>query len=126
MQKSQKKAQRKTFIKVKVIVCATFNNTFVVITTPEGNVLVQHSAGASGFKGSKKCTPFAATTAAEIAVKKAIETYGAKEADIFVKGPGSGRDAAVRAVASMLKITSVADVTPLPHNGCRQEKERRV
>ena len=105
---------------------ATFNNTMVTITDQAGNTLSWKSAGAMGFKGSRKSTPFAAQVAADEAAKQAME-HGLRTAVVLVKGPGSGREAALRALAAAgLKITLVRDVTPLPHNGCRPPKRRRV
>ncbi|MCM8779421.1 MAG: 30S ribosomal protein S11 [Candidatus Omnitrophica bacterium] len=105
---------------------ATFNNTIITITDPLGQVVTWSSAGTVGFKGSRKSTPFAAQIAASDAAKKALE-YGVKEIDVLVKGPGSGRETAIRALQSSgLKINSIKDVTPIPHNGCRPPKRRRV
>lgn len=105
---------------------ATFNNTVVTITDRNGATLVWSSAGSSGFKGSKKSTPFAAQVAAEQAAKKAME-FGVKEVEVRIKGPGSGRESAVRALgAAGLTVTMIKDVTPIPHNGCRPPKRRRV
>ncbi len=105
---------------------STFNNTIVTITDPSGNVLSWSSAGAQGFKGSRKSTPFAAQQAAEDAAAKAME-HGLKTVAVYVTGPGSGREAALRALAAVgLKITLIRDVTPIPHNGCRPPKRRRV
>lgn len=105
---------------------ATFNNTIVTITDPAGNTVSWASAGAKGFKGSRKSTPFAAQMVAEEAARKAMD-HGMKAAAVNVKGPGSGRESALRAIAhSGLKITSIRDVTPIPHNGCRPPKRRRV
>ncbi len=105
---------------------ATFNNTILTITDPQGNAVVWGSAGASGFKGSRKSTPFAARTAAEMTVR-AAKDLGLQEVDVFVKGPGPGREAAIRAIqASGVKVRSISDVTPIPHNGCRPPKKRRV
>jgi len=105
---------------------ATFNNTIVTITDTNGGSIVSSSSGAVGFKGTKKGTPFAAQLAAEAAGKKAIET-GVREIDVFVKGPGSGRETAIRALQAVgLSILSIKDVTPIPHNGCRPKKRRRV
>jgi small subunit ribosomal protein S11 len=105
---------------------ATFNNTIVTITDVKGEVISWSSAGACGFKGSKKGTPFAAQTAAENAVRQALE-QGMKEAEITVSGPGSGRETAIRAIRTAgLGITLLKDVTPIPHNGCRPPKKRRV
>ncbi len=105
---------------------ASFNNTFVTVTDLSGNVIVWASAGSQGFKGSRKSTPFAAQRAAEIVAKKAMEN-GMKQVDIFVKGPGSGRESAIRALqAAGLRVNLIKDVTPIPHNGCRPPKRRRV
>jgi len=105
---------------------ATFNNTIVTITDTNGGSIVSSSSGAVGFKGTKKGTPFAAQLAAEAAGKKAIET-GVREINVFVKGPGSGRETAIRALQAVgLSILSIKDVTPIPHNGCRPKKRRRV
>lgn len=105
---------------------ATFNNTIVSITDPQGGVVAWATAGGAGFKGTKKGTPFAAQSAAEMAAKRALER-GVKEVSVMVKGPGSGRETAIRALqATGLEITSIKDVTPIPHNGCRPRKRRRV
>ena len=105
---------------------ATFNNTIVTITDPQGNTLAWSTAGAQGFKGSRKSTPFAAQMAAQEACKKAQE-YGVRSAFAYIKGPGSGRESALRAInASGIRITGIKDVTPVPHNGCRPPKKRRV
>ncbi|MEE8242804.1 MAG: 30S ribosomal protein S11 [candidate division NC10 bacterium] len=105
---------------------ATFNNTIVTITDPQGNVVTWASAGSVGFKGSRKSTPFAAQTASENAAQKAM-SHGMREVRVYVKGPGAGREAAVRALqAAGLEITVIKDVTPIPHNGCRPPKRRRV
>jgi small subunit ribosomal protein S11 len=105
---------------------ATFNNTIVTITDPNGGVLTWASAGNLGFKGSRKSTPYAAQMAAAAAAKKAMD-FGMKQVDIFVKGPGAGRESAIRALqAAGLEINLIKDVTPVPHNGCRPPKRRRV
>ena len=105
---------------------ATFNNTIVTITDPAGNTVAWSSAGVRGFKGSRKSTPFAAQLVAEDAAKKAME-HGMKAVGIFIKGPGAGRESALRAIANAgLRITVIKDVTPIPHNGCRPPKRRRV
>jgi len=105
---------------------ATFNNTIVTITDPNGDVISWASAGNLGFKGSRKSTPYAAQIAASSAAKKAID-FGMKQVDIFVKGPGAGRESAIRALqAAGLEINLIKDVTPVPHNGCRPPKRRRV
>lgn len=107
-------------------ILATFNNTIITITDKKGNTVAWASCGAIGFKGSKKSTPFAAQVASESAAKKAIE-HGVKTVEVLVKGPGSGRESAIRALqAAGLQITLIKDVTPIPHNGCRPPKRRRV
>lgn len=105
---------------------ASFNNTVITITDTQGNAICWSSSGAAGFKGSKKSTPFAAQRASEMVAKKAMEN-GLKEVEVFISGPGSGRESAVRALQTTgLRITAIKDVTPLPHNGCRAPKRRRV
>jgi small subunit ribosomal protein S11 len=109
-----------------VHILASFNNTIVTIADREGNTVTWASTGSSGFKGSKKSTPFAAGVAAENAAKKALER-GVKEVEVFVKGPGAGRESAIRSIqAAGLTIRAIKDVTPIPHNGCRPQKRRRV
>jgi small subunit ribosomal protein S11 len=122
-----KKKSKKNIAKGVVYVAATFNNTVITITDEMGNVLAWSSAGALGFKGSKKSTPFAAQEAVEDAMKKAME-HGIKEVGIKVQGPGSGRDTAVKAIGAIegIRVYSLKDITPLPHNGCRPPKKRRV
>ncbi|MCE2459224.1 MAG: 30S ribosomal protein S11 [Pseudomonadales bacterium] len=106
---------------------ASFNNTIITITDRQGNALCWATAGGSGYRGSRKSTPFAAQVASERAANSAMEQYGMKSVDVFVKGPGPGRESAVRAMnAAGLKINSISDVTPIPHNGCRPPKRRRV
>ncbi len=125
--------RRKSARKVKrvlssgqVHILATFNNTIVTVTDTQGNAVTSASAGQSGFKGSRKSTPFAARVAAEQAMKNA-QQFGLQEVQIFVKGPGPGRENAIRAVqAAGVRVTSITDVTPVPHNGCRPPKKRRV
>lgn len=109
----------------KVCIGCTFNNTHVIFTDPQGNVIAWQTAGGSGFKGSRKSTPYAAQMAARSACQKAKE-FGLKSVDIFVKGPGSGRESAIRAIAEFFKVASISDVTKIPFNGCKQRKERRV
>jgi len=105
---------------------SSFNNTVVTICDPQGNTLAWATAGHMGFKGSRKSTPFAAQMAAESAAKEAME-HGMREVEVFVKGPGSGREAAIRSLqAAGLEVSSIKDVTPIPHNGCRPPKRRRV
>lgn len=110
----------------KAFIHATFNNTIVTITDPQGNTLCWASAGTAGFKGSRKSTPYAARLAAQNAARTA-QDYGVQELDVVVKGPGPGREAAIRSLqASGIKVRSIADATPVPHNGCRPPKKRRV
>lgn len=110
----------------KVFVTATFNNTLVSITNDKGDIVTWSSAGHKGFKGARKSTPYAATTAVEDAAKRAMEK-GIKSVEVYVKGPGSGRDSALRAIKSVgLSISLIADITPIPHNGPRARKKRRV
>ena len=110
----------------KIFISASFNNTLVNITDDTGNSLAWGSSGSSGFKGTRKATPFAATTAVEKVVTKAKDELGVREVEVYIKGPGSGRDAALRAIrASGLKISMIADVTPIPHDGPRPKKRRR-
>ena len=122
-----KKKAKKSIAKAVVYVAATFNNTVITVTDEMGNVIAWSSAGSLGFKGSKKSTPFAATEAVEDAMQKAMEN-GVKEVGIKVQGPGSGRDTAVKAIGATegIRVTSLKDITPLPHNGCRPPKKRRV
>jgi small subunit ribosomal protein S11 len=123
---SKKKSKRKISEGIAHIL-ASFNNTMVSITTPSGDVLCQGSAGRSGFKGSRKGTPFAAQLAAEAVAKKAIEEFALRRVVIHVSGPGAGRDSAVRALRnSGLEVIRLVDTTGLPHNGCRPRKKRRV
>ncbi len=120
--KKGKKAPRNGVVHIQ----CTFNNTLVTITDPKGNVITWSSAGSMSFKGSRKSTPFAAQVAAEAAGKKAIDS-GMKSVEVYVKGPGSGREAAIRAIQTCgLQISIIKDVTPVPHNGCRPPKRRRV
>jgi len=127
--KSKPKKAKKVFRTVTsgiAHILASFNNTIVTITDREGNTVTWASTGSAGFKGSKKSTPFAAGTAAESAAKKALER-GLKEVEVFVKGPGAGRESAIRSLqAAGLTIRVIRDVTPIPHNGCRPQKRRRV
>lgn len=110
----------------KVYITATFNNTLVTITDKHGNTISWGSAGATGFKGARKATPYAAITAVENVARRAIE-HGLREVEVFIKGPGAGRDAALKALKAVgLNITLIADVTPIPHNGARPKKRRRV
>lgn len=120
------KKVKKQVARGRVYVTATFNNTLITITDEQGNTLFWSSSGAVGFKGARKSTPFAASTAMENVARKAKE-QGLREVEVFIKGPGAGRDTALRALKSAgLNILMIADVTPIPHNGCRPKKKRRV
>jgi small subunit ribosomal protein S11 len=122
----RKKKERKNISNGVAHIQATFNNTIITITDPVGNVVAWSTAGAKGFKGSRKSTPFAAQIAAEDCAKKAQE-HGMRTVEVYVKGPGSGRESALRALqASGFSISFIKDVTPIPHNGCRPPKRRRV
>lgn len=124
--KKRKRRDRKTVEKGQAHIQSTFNNTLVTLTDTHGNALSWSSAGSLGFKGSRKSTPFAAQMAAEAATEGAKD-YGLKSVEVFVKGPGAGREAAIRALAaSGLQVTMIKDITPIPHNGCRPPKRRRV
>ena len=121
-----KRRERKNIEKGAAHIRSSFNNTIVTITDLNGNALSWASAGEMGFRGSRKSTPYAAQTAAETAAKAAME-HGLKTVEVYVKGPGSGREAAIRALqATGLEVTMIKDVTPIPHNGCRPPKSRRV
>lgn len=123
---SRKKVEKKNIAKGVAYIQATFNNTIVTICDPAGNVVSWSTAGAKGFKGSRKSTPFAAQMAAEEAATKAME-HGMRSVEACVKGPGTGRESALRALATAgLTVTMIKDVTPIPHNGCRPPKRRRV
>src|SRR5512140_574006 len=122
----RKKRERRVVPRGTAHVKASFNNTIISITDPAGNVIAWSSAGASGWKGSRKSTPYAAQIAAENAARKALDA-GMKQLEVFVRGPGAGREAAIRALeATGLAVTAITDVTPIPHNGCRAPKRRRV
>ncbi len=122
----KKRKEKKSVYEGNVYIQATFNNTIVTITDLKGNALSWASSGGLGFNGAKKSTPFAAQTVAETAVQKAL-TYGLREVHVFVKGPGVGRESAVRSLGALgLKVRSISDVTPIPHNGCRPRKTRRI
>ncbi len=121
-----KKRVKRTVIDAAAHVHASFNNTIITITDRQGNVLAWATAGGSGFRGSRKSTPFAAQVAAE-KLTEAMNEYGIQNVDVFIKGPGPGRDSAVRALNNAgFKISNITDVTPIPHNGCRPPKKRRV
>jgi small subunit ribosomal protein S11 len=124
--KTFKKKERKNVPVGIVHIAASFNNTMISITDSNGNLLAQSSSGARGFRGSRKGTPFAAQQASSEAARKAVEA-GMREAEVRVKGPGGGRESAIRAVSQAgIRVTSIRDVTPIPHNGCRPPKRRRV
>ncbi len=124
--KKAKRKERKNVPYGHAHIQSTFNNTIVTITDPTGNALSWASSGNVGFKGSRKSTPFAAQLAAEAAAKRAME-HGVRKVDVFVKGPGAGRETAIRSLAAAgLEIAAINDVTPVPHNGCRPPRRRRV
>jgi small subunit ribosomal protein S11 len=121
-----RKREKKSVPRGRAYIQATFNNTLITLTDPNGNVLAWASAGQTGFKGSRKSTPYAAQIAAENAARRGME-HGLRQVEVLVRGPGSGREAAVRALqASGLMVLSIKDSTPVPHNGCRPPKRRRV
>lgn len=123
---SSAKKVKRTLSSAQVHIFASFNNTIVTVTDQQGNTLCWGSSGSAGYKGSRKSTPFAARLAAEQAIK-AAQNMGVQEVDMIIKGPGPGRESAIRAVQSLgLKVRSIADITPVPHNGCRPPKKRRV
>ena len=123
----RRRRERKNIEKGAVHIRSSFNKTMVTVTDTNGNALSWASAGGLGFRGSRKSTPYAAQTAAETAAKAAIEACGLKSVEVYVKGPGSGREAAIRALQAVgLEVTMIKDVTPIPHNGCRPPKRRRV
>ncbi len=123
----RKRRDRKVVEKGAVHIRSSFNNTMITVTDLKGNALSWASSGEMGFRGSRKSTPFAAQTAAETAAKAAIDLYGLKVVEVYVKGPGAGREAAIRALQAVgLEVTLIKDVTPIPHNGCRPPKRRRV
>src|SRR4030042_1551842 len=118
--------EKKVVVRGRAYIQSTFNNTIITITDAQGNVLAWGSSGTAGFKGSRKGTAYAAQRAAETAAKKSME-YGLRQIDVYVKGTGSGREAAIRSLQAVgLNITSIRDVTPIPHNGCRPPKRRRI
>jgi len=127
MVQTKKKKDRTSVEQGRIYIKATFNNTIVTITDKQGNVIGWSSTGSHGFKGSRKSTPFAARVAADDALRKAVD-IGMKSVDVFVKGPGSGRESALRAISALedMIITSINDITPVPHNGCRPPKQRRI
>lgn len=124
--KQGRRRERKSVPQGRAYIRSSFNNTIVTLTDPQGGVLAQSSSGASGFKGSRKSTPFAAQLAGENAARKAMD-HGLRTVEVYVKGAGSGREAAIRSLqAAGLNVTAIRDVTPIPHNGCRAPKRRRV
>jgi len=124
--KKPKKGQKRVVVNGRAYITATFNNTIITITDREGNALYWGSAGSSGFKGARKSTPYAATAAVEQVARRAIGN-GLREVEVYIKGPGPGRDGAIRALKAVgLMISLIADVTPIPHNGPRPKKKRRV
>ena len=123
----RKRRERKNIEKGQAHIQSSFNNTLVTLTDMSGNALSWASSGGLGFRGSRKSTPYAAQMVAETAAKAAVENYGLKTVEVFVKGPGQGRESAIRALQSAgLEVTLIKDVTPIPHNGCRPPKRRRV
>ena len=123
----RRRRERKNVEKGQVHIRSSFNNTMITVTDMQGNALSWASSGEMGVRGSRKSTPFAAQTAAETAAKAAIENAGLKTVEVYVKGPGQGREAAIRALQAVgLEVTLIKDVTPVPHNGCRPPKRRRV
>jgi len=124
--RTRKKRERKSIPAGRAYIQSTFNNTIVTLTDPEGNVIAWGSSGTVGFKGSRKGTPYAAQLAAQEAARRGME-HGLRQVDVYVKGPGSGREAAIRSLQSAgINISSIRDVTPIPHDGCRPPKRRRV
>ena len=123
----RRRREKKNVEKGQVHIRSSFNNTMVTVTDTQGNAISWASSGGLGFRGSKKSTPFAAQTAAETAAKAAIDNCGLKSVEVYVKGPGQGREAAIRALQTAgLEVVMIKDVTPIPHNGCRPPKRRRV
>jgi small subunit ribosomal protein S11 len=121
-----KRRERKSIPKGRAYIQSTFNNTIITLTDPSGNTIACGSSGTAGFKGSRKGTPYAAQLAAEQVAKRGVE-HGLRQVEVYVRGPGSGREAAIRSLQSVgLTITGIRDVTPIPHNGCRPRKRRRV
>lgn len=126
MAKAKKRKDKKSVYEGNVYIQATFNNTIVTITDLKGNAISWSSAGSLGFKGAKKSTPYAAQTTAETAANRALD-FGLQEVHVFVKGPGVGRESAIRSLGGLgLRVRSIKDITPIPHNGCRPKKSRRV
>lgn len=127
MKQRSRKKEKKNIPVGKVFIQATYNNTIITITDMQGNVVSWASAGGEGFKGSRKSTPFAAQMAAKTATQKALDAAHMHSAEVYVKGPGIGRESAIRSIAQTgINVTKIIDVTPIPHNGCRPRKRRRV
>jgi small subunit ribosomal protein S11 len=125
-QARSRRRERKSVPRGNAFVRSSFNNTIITLADPQGNVLSWGSAGATGFKGSRKSTPYAAQITADGAARRAME-HGLRQVEVFVKGPGAGREAAIRAIqAAGIQVVAITDVTPIPHNGCRAPKRRRV
>jgi small subunit ribosomal protein S11 len=125
--KKTKSSAKRMVEQGKVYISASFNNSLITITDEKGNTIAWGSSGSSGFRGTRKSTPYAATTAVDRVIRDAKDNFGLREVEIYVKGPGPGRDAALRAIkAAGLRISQIADVTPIPHNGPRPKKKRRV
>lgn len=123
---SGRRRERKVTPRARAYIHATFNNTIITFTDPDGNVLLWATPGANEFKGSRRSTPYAAQIAAQEAAKRAMD-QGVREVDLYVKGPGPGREAAIRSIQGAgLRVRSITDVTPIPHNGCRPPKKRRI
>ena len=124
--KGRRRRERKVTPRARAYIHATFNNTIITFTDPDGDTILWGSAGSSGFRGSRKSTPYAAQIASQGVAKRAAD-HGVREVDVYVKGPGPGREAAIRSIqAAGLRVISITDVTPIPHNGCRPPKKRRI
>jgi len=124
--KGRRRRERKVTPRARAYIHATFNNTIITFTDPDGDTILWGSAGSSGFRGSRKSTPYAAQIASQGVAKRAAD-HGVREVDVYVKGPGPGREAAIRSIqAAGLRVLSITDVTPIPHNGCRPPKKRRI
>jgi len=124
--KGRRRSERKVTPRARAYIHATFNNTIITFTDPDGDVILWGSAGSSGFRGSRKSTPYAAQIASQAVAKRAVD-HGVRDVDVYVKGPGPGREAAIRSIqAAGLAVLSITDVTPIPYNGCRPPKKRRI
>jgi len=125
--RTRQRREKKVVPQGRVYIRSTFNNTIVTVTDPNGNTLAWASGGTVGFKGSRKSTPYAAQLAATQAAQRAMQDFQMREVDVFVKGPGPGREAAIRSLQTVgINVRSISDITPIPHNGCRPPKKRRV